>query len=240
MNKILYLLIPICGVFLYACEGCEECNRTPSPPYAQFMFIDGKSLDSYNDTLNAHNQGLNSYNEEKSEIDSQIAKYNEEYEEVLLKLDSGYTEYREDSISLANEIKALSIKNELLQTGIDSLETLISEVGVVIDIIESGDILLQQVTNLRTGFDTVFSDSATSYYFPLDVKDTLIDYTFRILENTYQVSLSYELQEELSVRQEIYFSGSQLDIIRTTFDSLIFVSESDNNTIDETITYCYF
>ncbi len=162
-------------------------------------------------------------------------------------IDAGVIGYEDEQLALENYIDGLT---HLRLTSADlsgELELINSDLKEIISDIESGLVKLDQLFVVNTGLDSVYTDSATSYYAPLDMTTEETELSITLNATSYSLILGYELFDEVDIDRRIIRQAMSVSINSHSFDSVQIACDSVNfdcNSNDflakETILTCYF
>ncbi len=233
-------LVFVGWLMLTACSECEECEPSVSAPRTSFIFINGKLLAIYNDSLAQTATERTAANTEIDSLTIDNLTLSDSLESIVVLLDSGFIEFREDSMLLEAEIAFNQNQIDSIQLISDSLSTEISNFQAEIDLIESGTILLDTATNLLTGSFLTFEDSAEVYGLPLEISSAEMPYQFSIANRQYLVNLTYETIQELNIEREVVVRALNLGVSSHTFDSLTIVCTTSECFSNEAGVFCFF
>lgn len=231
------LLIPL---LLWGCNDCEDCELPVSAPRTSFVFINQTSLDTLTAQLATLDTALSQLATEATVLSLQNTSLDSLLDSLSARIDRGLVELREDSTSTANLIEA---NNELLASNTESQASLTTErttLNTTITTIESGNLLVDTVTNLATGNAVIFSDSASVYVLPLDPNFNEMNYAFSILSQAYDLTVTYETTTSQNARRNVLVGAESISFSATTFREVQVVSTESNNPHGSTALICFF
>lgn len=226
-------------LFFWGCNDCEECETTVSAPRASFVFINQTALDTLNTNLAEVDMALEDLQASAAIVNAANVTLDSLLDSLTARIGRGMIELREDSTATANKIVA---NNETLATNTaaqTSLNTERTEITSTISTVESGDVLVDTVTNLLTGNALTFTDSATVYQLPLDPNLTEMSYGFSIAAMEYDITVTYVTTTSQNARRNVVVGAESITYTATSFDSVRVDPESDN-THATAIIYCNF
>ncbi len=232
------------GMFLlllfWGCNDCEECETTVSAPRASFVFINQTSLDTFNTNLETIDASLADLQASAAVLNAANVTLDSLLDSLTARIERGMVELRDDSIATANEIVA---NNQTLTANTEvqtSLNTERASIANTISTIESGDVLVDTVTNLLTGNSLVFTDSSTVYLLPLDPNLTEMSYGFSIASMEYDITVTYVTTTSQNARRNVVVGAESINYTTSTFNNVLVESTESNNPHGSTILYCYF
>ncbi len=226
-------------LLLWGCNNCEDCESTVSAPRTSFVFINQTSLDTLNTNLTLIDASLNELQTAASILNAENITLDSLLDSLTARISRGMVELRQDSTSTANLLEANTL---LLSSNTESQSNLNTERSTLtsaITTIESGNLLVDTVTNLATGNALVFTDSTTIYKLPLDPNLNEMSYEFSIASMTYEITVTYLTTTSQNIRRNVVVGAESISYSATTFDDVQVEPESDN-TNATAIIYCFF
>ena len=154
--------------------------------------------------------------------------------------DEALQRFTSDSMSFANLIMLLTEERDSLDDNSDSLNAIRIDRNSIVTTINSGNVLVDMITNLDNGSDTIFTDSATLYSLPLEVARNEINYEIIIADSIYEVGITYSTDESLTILRDLNIIAFDLDTLFHTFDSLDITFTNADRLSNETTFTCYF
>lgn len=227
-------------LFFWGCNDCEECETTVSAPRTSFVFINQTSLDTLNTNLEAVDASLAELQANAAILNAANATLDSLLDSLSARIARGMVELRDDSTATANKIVA---NNQTLATNTEAqtdLNTERTSIASTISTVESGDVLVDTVTNLLTGNSLVFTDSATVYLLPLDPNLTEISYGFSIASMEYDITVTYTTNTSQNARRNVVVGAESINYTASTFNEVQVESTESNNPHGSTTLYCFF
>lgn len=225
---------------LIGCNECEDCESVVGAPRTSLAFINGKLLADLNDSVSVLNDSIQIREDEITFNDSLITVLSDSLDSVNILIDSGFVEFRADSMLLADEITALTTVNTSLQTESDSIQEIATEVGTEIALVESGSVLVDTITSLIQGTSLFFADSASVYSVPLEISAVETPYSISLNGDQYELNLTYEVRQSLNIEREVLIEAFNLGVSSHTFDSLLIQCSTSECISNESGIVCYF
>lgn len=236
-----FSLMMIMLTCITSCNDCEDCENTVSAPSASFSFINARQLQVLSDSIQVINTELELISTEIDTLTSQVAVFTDSLTQInTLLLDSGFTEYRDDSLAIQLNINTNNETLDSLQIVSDSLSSVSSILTIEQTTVSTGLLLVDTVTNLENGKFLTYEDSTGTYSLPIDVNSNSTAYHFVINGNDYQTEFGYATETVQDVRRRIQLQAFDLTILSHSFDSLELLCGSDNCVNNETTFVCYF
>ncbi|MDW3192364.1 MAG: hypothetical protein R8G66_08365 [Cytophagales bacterium] len=226
-------------LLVWGCNDCEECVTTVDAPRVSFVFLNQTSLDTLNTDLGAIDASLTELQTMATSLTASNVTLDSLLDSLTARIARGMIELRDDSMATANKIEA---NNQLLTSNAESqnsLNTERSDLTSIIATVESGNLLVDTVTNIETGTFQTFADSATAYKLPLDPNNAAISYAFSIASMEYDLTVTYTTSTSQSARRNILVGAENIAYTTTSFDS-VRVDPETNNTNATTTIYCSF
>lgn len=226
-------------LILWGCSECEECVTTVDAPRTSFVFINQTSIDTLISNLALVDTALAQLQADAALINAANVTLDSLLDSLNARIARGMVELREDSMATANKIEA---NNQTLASNTESQTSLSTDrttLTSTISTIQSGNVLVNTVTNLITGTALTFTDSATVYKLPLDPNLNEMDYGFSIANMNYEITVTYETTTSQNARRNVVVGAESIFYRATTFDS-VRVDPETTNTHATAILYCYF
>lgn len=223
----------------WGCSDCEECETSVDAPRVSFVFLNQTSLDTLNTNLATIDASLTDLRASATALTASNVTLDSLLDSLTARIERGMVELKDDSIATANKIEA---NNQLLTSNTESqtsLNTERSTLSTTIATVESGNLVVDTVTNLATGTFQTFTDSATVYKLPLDPNNEAISYAFSIASVEYDLTVTYTTSTSQSARRNILVGAENIAFTTTSFDS-VRVDPETNNTHATTTIYCSF
>lgn len=227
-------------LLVWGCSECDECETTVSAPRTSFVFINQTSLDTLNTNLGDLDTSLAELEASAAILNAANVTLDSLLDSLSARIERGMVELRDDSTATANKIEA---NNQSLTNNTESQTSLNSErstLTTIISTVESGDLLVDTVTNLTTGNALIFTDSATVYKLPLDPNFNEISYDISIASMAYDITLTYITTTSQNTRRNVVVGAESINYSASTFTEVQVESTESNNPHGSTILYCFF
>lgn len=211
-----YILIFWVSVALTGCNDdlIEEPFTTNSVISTRFMNSDSiAELSTLITDITANIGSLSeSVQTAQSDIDSLNSRITEEP-------DSEFIAAWEELIS---KLTATKEQNELAITSLQSENTTFNAKR---DSLNQGYSILNSITNLLTGETLVLDTLLTTFSLPLDFNTNEAKYSISVADQINEITLSYLLEEEISLEGKVRLIVTDLMVIESEFSSLTITDE---------------
>ncbi|MEM6643320.1 MAG: hypothetical protein AAF616_10095 [Bacteroidota bacterium] len=222
---------------LAACDPCEDCGASlVFEPTVEMIFVNADSLKDIRDSL-----GIIAFNDSalasNSFILDTLQDRIEEIDLILATMDSALLELEKAEILNVSVPmrKADSALFAELNKDADSISQLFTQ---AITTINSGSVELENVVIVENEATIPFTDSATSWNFPLSFDGKFSTYTFDISDESFLIQLDYENFTEVDEERNVLIRARDLTLIDTLgFDS---VDVCERNCFDGNATFTFY
>lgn len=225
-------VILIAFLCLMSCDPCDDCGTVVFEPTATMIFINADSvagIDSalvvfatIDSSLNANIDSLSTLRDSLQIVIDSIANGGSLINERN-QLDQWILDRQADSTFFANE-----------NDGLDSVATVLNSTKTDIN---SGLLLISQLNMPETGSSLTYTDSASSWQFPLSFEKEFTLYELSINNELFTVELDYENFTEVNEERNVLIRAENIQVIGHTFDSLDACTE---NCIDGNATFIFY
>jgi len=232
MKHLTFILLLF--VILTGCDPCEDCGTVTFEPTVEMIFINADSLKVLDDSL-----AFFAFNDSSLTSNIEILDtLRTRLEEVQTGLDTGnmsLQEEKEEIINLINERQTDSLSFATLNQNADSLISIFNETRITIN---SGLLLVSEVTVPEVGSSLTYEDSATSWRFPLSFENDFSIYELMIANELYTIELDYETFTEVDEQRNVLVRARNIQVIDTVgFDS---VDICQQNCVDGNASFTFY
>lgn len=222
-QNILFILFSTLGLLLLeACgDECEDCEPAVVQPSIAALFINQDSLMTLNVQIDSLDSIIGLNQELLSETNAFINILVDSLTRLENGLDTGNTDLEDLVIRVEDQIDSSQTKTIEFDETIALLEEDVQDLGSIVTLIESGNILVSRMTNLDNQVVVNYEDSSTQWSFPVDLNVDLVRYEVVINENSYDVSIGYEREQDVNFRREVILRINNIEIINYSgFDTV--------------------
>lgn len=235
------------SISLWHCNDCSDCEVLNFEPRANFEFINADSISVLTELDSITTASVNVLSVEIDTLESHLDDHRNLLDMVLDSLDSGLVEYIPVRDSLLNLITVDSTQNAVLTEIRDSLDDVSAEYNTILQVLESGLVLIDSVINLSSNLGIAYEDSTNEYTFPLEMEPdnevtSQTQYRFTIAGVDYELLLEYDKFETLDEKRNVYLRITDIRAVQTSFDSVAIScpNETESCLDNETTITCYF
>ena len=222
---------------LISCDPCPDCGEPVLfEPITKMIFINQSQIPFLDDSLDyyAFNDSALSSNSfildtlrdriEDIEVGLDTAD-NPELEQEKMEIEQLIPGYKDDSSFYAKlNVDADSITDILTSTKSD---------------INSGLLRIETLEIVETGQTISYSDSATTWNFPLLYDGNASTYDFTIAEEPFSISLEYETFTEVDAARNVIVRAKDILVVESS-DNFITLDSCDLNCVDGKATFTFY
>ncbi len=240
MKSVLFASLFLSLLILSSCDECNDCDLKITEPRISVTFINADSLFTLTQLSDSLGLMLDSLQNESDTLESHRDFLSDSLINVEIGIDSGNVSLQpfKDQLVLAikdDSVLIASISNEI--TGADSVLQMYSG---IMDLINSGSVLVDHITNVHNDLSINFDDSISSYTIPLNIHDTLSWFEVSIADQSYDLQLTHSNTEFVDGRRNVSIEISGIEIFTHSFDSVAIDCNQENCKANETVITCSF
>jgi len=228
----LFLLPIIAALSLSSCEDCYQCGIEQQEPYFNVKFFNIGQLLTINDSITLVDDRTRSNN---AAITSSNSFLNTLLDSLDLATDPTVIEsleFKVDSVTFTIDTLGLST------TRLNATKTRLNQVKRKI---EGGAVPLSRISSPNGG-EILYAakDSLSSYRFPLDMNNSLVQYFVDIDTNTYTLEVAYKTNQVVEYGSVVVVANDLNLLNASPFDSATVHYVNDMRKTNETYIYLYF
>jgi hypothetical protein len=226
------LVFVVTILLLWACDPCNDCGPIEQEPTIGLFFVNADSLQTTTDSL---------------EVVDTLIFVSDSLNIVNDSIANGALGYEDEQLALENFIDGLTHLRSVAEDLSDSLSQINILLTSILSDIEDGNVLIDQLLLVETGFDSIFTDSTSEYYAPLLMTAEETELSITIANIPYQLTLAYDLFDEIDIdhrvqrrAQNVTIKSHSFDSVKIACNSINFDCNSEVLLDNETIITCYF
>lgn len=220
-------------VTLLSCDPCPDCGEPlTSEPTVEMIFINQDSIDLIDEELIV----LDSLDSSFIAINALLVDFRDSLNRIQDSIANMLNEYLDEEADLLDSIGELELDSIFLdELKIDSTVSVLSTTRATIN---SGDILVNKVKFPEINDSLIYSDSTTSWNFPLSFEKTFTIYEVFIQDETLVIELDYETFTEIDVERNVRIRAENIQVVDTAgVDSL---NVCEQNCVDGTASFTFY
>lgn len=224
MKKILIpFLLTI--LILSACDPCTDCGELSYEPTVDLVLINGDSLKTTRDSLAVVDTLI-------FVVDSLNIVY-----EAIEDGELGYEDERDQLESYIDSQTDLRLVYENFRSYLVTNRTKLNSIIVLIN---SGKVLVNEISYSFSEETQVFEDSAALYQLALSFYDERTDCVVNIVGTEYDLRIDYDLENQFDIDHIAQRRAFINDVQSIEFDSIRVECKTSECLDHETVITCYF
>lgn len=211
MKQVIY--ISLTGLIL----GLFSCNDEEiSSPLTTNTTIDTRFMNS--DSISVLNELISELGTDITELTRLVEAAQSEIDALNIRIN---LEPENDSLEIWQETVAkLTATKEANETTLSSRQSQNTSFSNKRDSLNQGYSTLKSVTNLLTGESIELDTLLTTYRLPLDFNSTEAMYLIQVDDEMNQITLTYELEEVISINGRVTLTINNLMVTQNEFNDL--------------------
>ncbi|MBC6400157.1 MAG: hypothetical protein GDA42_04590 [Ekhidna sp.] len=219
-------------LLITSCDPCSDCGEPfISEPTVKMIFINQDSIRSLDLAINS----FESLDAKFTLVKANLAELRNSLRQIQESLDIGSDEYQDEKESLLKRIKQKQQDSLFYET--QEIASKTSVLNTTKSIINSGLILVNQISIPEIDSIITYSDSAASWNFPLSFENKFSIYEVLIHDERFTIELDYETFAGADEDRNIRIRARNIQVIDASFDSL---NICEQNCIDGEASFTFY
>ena len=228
-----FIFISTLLLLITSCDPCPDCGEPlASEPTVEMIFINQDSIVSIDSTVAGY-AGLGLV---FTAVKADLTDLRDSLREVQDSIANGLDEYLAEEALLMDSINKLRQDSAFYENF--NADSIISVLNAAKLTINSGLILVNQISLPETGSTVTFSDSATVWNFPLSFREEFSVYDLLIHDENFTIELDYETFIEIDEERNVLLKAQNIQVVNTVgFDSL---DVCEQNCVDGEASFTFY
>lgn len=235
MRNLLFCILIL--IALVSCDPCPDCGEPVLfEPTVEMIFINQDSIDhidatlaafSFNDSAISSNTFiLDTLRSRLEEIEIGLdTAVNPTLEQEKLEIENLIPDFKDDSAFYSNlNIDADSISSELVK---------------IKSSINSGLMMIDELIVVETGESINYTDSMTTWSFPLLFNANTTSYNFSIASESYTIAVGYNTFTEVDQERNVLIRAKDISVIESS-DNFLSLESCTINCEDGNATFTFY
>lgn len=209
---LLFLIIQITS-----CRTSEDASLTiTSEPTIDLVFINTDSLNQLNDSTEVLNTSNDAISSTLTHIGDTLQFLNDSLRVINDAIEMGEP-LEAAKASIESIIASYSGQQSVFLEEKSMNDSLLAVINNIKILINSGQVLVEDITIVESGNQVLFTDSASLYTVPLSFDKSFTQYSLTIDGEAYGFEVDYEIRQELDARRNVLLKASDITITDHTF-----------------------